>query len=447
MKELLGKAIDKVSGLSHALRSYRFGFVCGHGYLSDDHVSLIKQVLDVQDSSKIEEYEHRFSKLIGEGQGVSFASGRMAFYSLLKALHIGFGDEVILPGFTCSVMPNAIWRVGASPVFADINRDNFGSDPIQIERKITEKTKLIVVQHSFGIPCNVHDIVGLGKRYGISIVEDCAIALDSSISGIKVGNWGNAAIFSTDHSKPLNTLIGGFLYTKDRILYEKIRDDCKILPHLDKAHQKRLFQQFMFERKYFRPDRYPFSVIARGATKALKKNRITQKQSVFLDADYVRQPSSDACYPYPAKFPPFLAQLGLYELARWENEKKNRIALLHGYLKAARHSVLGQHLPQAYADPKLEIVPLRFVFEHPQAEMLMKKMDKYIDISWTWFRKPIIGCPDGPESLGYVSGSCQTGEAVGEKIINWPCVLPENWRAKILDIFAEVICDLRERLG
>jgi len=436
-QSLLGKTMKKVNGLSHALRPYRFGFVCGHGYLSGEQVSLIKRVLDVQDSSKIEEYEENFSKLIGMGQGISFASGRMAFFSLLKVLRIGSGDEVILPGFTCSVMPNAIWRVGASPVFADIDRGNFGSDPVQIERKITAKTKLIVVQHSFGIPCNVHDIVELGKRYGIFVVEDCAIALDSSINGIKVGNWGDAAIFSTDHSKPLNTLIGGFLYTKDGVLYDKIRNECKVLPHLDKAHQKRLFQQFIFERKYFRPGCCPRSIFIRYA-KSLKNLRMGQKQFVFLEADYTRQSSSGSNYPYPAKISPFLAQLGLYELERWNREKKKREVLLHGYLSVARKSRLAQYLPQAYNDPKLEIVPLRFVFEYPQAKMLLKKMDRYIDIGWTWFREPIIGCPEGPESLGYVSGSCKTAEIAGKNIINWPCVLPENWGAKVLEVFEKL---------
>ncbi|MCK4823809.1 DegT/DnrJ/EryC1/StrS family aminotransferase, partial [bacterium] len=59
--------------------------------------------------------------LFGSGFGISFATGRMAFSSLLKALNIGTGDEVVLPGFTCSVMPNAVWRTGATPVFADID--------------------------------------------------------------------------------------------------------------------------------------------------------------------------------------------------------------------------------------------------------------------------------------------------------------------------------------
>ena len=422
---------------------FQVGFVQGHHYLNSDQILQMQQVLESgNNEAVVSEYEKRMTSLIGSGYGMSFAAGRMAFYSLLKALNIGVGDEVILPGFTCSVMPNAVWRAGATPVFADIDKNTFGSDAGEIEKRITSRTKLIVAQHSFGIPCNVPDIVTIGKKYGIFVMEDSAIALDSAIDGIKVGNWGDAAIFSTDHSKPLNTLIGGFLYTKDKALYEKIRNYSGVLPHLNKVHQERLFEQFLFERKNYTPERYPLSIIINYAKALTKKIKFRQNQFVFLEADYTKQSSSGSGYPYPAKIPPFLAQLGLYELDRWKSEKTKRKVLLNGYLRIASQFGLFEYLPKAYTDPKLEIVPLRFVFEHPETEMLMRKMDRYIDVGWTWFRDPIICCPDGPESLGYVSGSCIRGETVGENIINWPCVLPENWDAKILEIFAKVANDM-----
>jgi len=425
-----------------ALTSYRFGFVTGHYYLSDAQILDLQGALQVKDAKDIvSEYELEFAKIIGSGSAISYAAGRMAFYSLLKALNIGVGDEVILPGFTCSVMPNAVWRAGAIPVFADIDIDTFGSDAGEIEKRITSRTKLIVAQHSFGIPCNVPAIVEVGEKYGIFVMEDSAIALDSAIDGIKVGNWGDAAIFSTDHSKPLNTLIGGFLYTKEKSLYKKIKNYSDKLPDLNDVHQQRLFNQFLFERKNYTPERYPRSIIINQAKALKRKLSLRQKQFVFLEADYTKQSFSCSNYPYPAKLPPFLAQLGLYELDRWESEKEKRKVLLNDYLKIAWRSGLSEYLPKAYADPKLEIVPLRFVFKHPESKILLSKMDKYIDVGWTWFQSPVICCPDGPESLGYVFGSCIRGETVSENIINWPCVLPEIWHDKILRIFEKVVSD------
>jgi dTDP-4-amino-4,6-dideoxygalactose transaminase len=418
-------------------------FVQGHSHLSKKQVLWIKQVLNSDDSEEVvNEYEQRMTSLIGSGYGISFAAGRMAFYSLLKALNIGLGDEVVLPGFTCSVMPNAVWRTGATPVFADIDSDTFGSDAGGVEKKITSRTKLIVAQHSFGIPCNVPAIVEVGKKYGIFVMEDSAIALDSAIDGIKVGNWGDAAIFSTDHSKPLNTLIGGFLYTKDKALYKRIKNYSDNLPHLNNVHQQRLFKQFLFERKNYTPERYPRSIIINSAKALTRKIKLRQKQFVFLEADYTKQSSSGSNYPYPAKLPSFLAQLGLYELDRWDNEKKRRKILLKNYLRIANSLGLDEYLPKAYTDSKLEIVPLRFVFEHPNVERLKAKMERYVDVGWTWFRTPVICCPDGPESLGYVSGSCEVGETAGKNIINWPCVLPEKWHDKVLRIFEKVARDI-----
>lgn len=436
--------IKKIPGLLRCLTlPFQIGFVQGHSHLAESQVLQIKQVLNSDDMEDIvSEYEHRMTSLIGSGYGMSFAAGRMAFYSLLKALNIGSGDEVVLPGFTCSVMPNAVWRAGATPVFADIDKNTFGSDAGGIEKRITSRTKLIVAQHSFGIPCNVPVIAEVGKKYGIFVMEDSAIALDSAIDGIKVGNWGDAAIFSTDHSKPLNTLTGGFLYTKDKTLYEKLRSYSDVLPHLHKAHQQRLFKQFLFERKNYILECCPRSIIINYAKVFTRKLRHGQKQFIFLEADYTKQSSSGSNYPYPAKMPPFLAQLGLYELDRWNDEKNRRKALLKDYLRIANQSGLDEYLPKAYTDQKLEIVPLRFVFEHPQAETLTKKMGRYVDVGWTWFRTPIICCPDGPESLGYSPGSCKRGETAGKNIINWPCILPEKWHDKVLRIFEKVVRDI-----
>jgi perosamine synthetase len=431
--------------LINSLRlSYQIGFVQGHFSFTENELEQIKQILN-SDNDKdiiIRTYEHRMASLIGSGHGISFAAGRMAFYCLLKSLNIGNGDEVILPGFTCSVMPNAVWRTGAVPIFADIDKDTFGSDAIEIEKKITSRTKVIVAQHSFGIPCNIPEIVKTAKKYGIFVVEDCAICFDSTIDGIKVGNWGDAAIFSTDHTKPLNTLIGGFLYTKHTDCYNKLKKEFENIPDLSEGHQQRLYKQILFERENYKPENYPRMAIKNFIKSLLIKLRIKQKEFIFLEDDYiksVKQLSTGNNYPYPAKLPSFLAQIGIYELDYWDQEKKKRKALLKNYIKITEELGLNKLLPKAYYNPRLEIVPLRFVFEHPDAEKLKAKMERYVDVGWTWFRNPIICCPDGPESLGYKPESCKTGERAGKNIVNWPCVIPDKWHEKILCIYKKLI--------
>ncbi len=404
-----------------------FGFVSGHEWVSQKQAATMEGILAKdQDGDVVRQYERKFSALIGDGYGQSFLAGRMAFYSLLKALNISHGDEVILTAFTCSVMPNAVWRSGATPIFVDIDPDTFGPDPEDINRKITKNTKMIVAQHSFGIPCRIDEIIKIAQERSIFVLEDSALALDSSRDGIKTGNWGDAAFFSTDHTKPLNTMVGGFFYTRNRSLFEQVQAITKDMPSLDRAHQQRIYDQFLFERKYFSPQKFGRSVIA-SKLRSLKK-----KGGVFLELDYFRKPPSEYNYPYPARMPAFLAQLGLFELERWDGEKKLRQGVLKEYIQFADTAGLSRFLPASYLDKRNEIVPLRFAICVPRAEEMKKALRNFLDTQQIWFQSTVICCPEGPESLGYVPGSCPVAETTSKSVINWPCVLTDRSKGVFL---------------
>jgi len=396
---------------------FRLGFVTGHYYLHDSSIRNIKEFLDNPVNEVVDEYEERLAKQIGTGKVIAFAAGRMAFYALLKAFNVSNKDEVILTGFTCSVMPNAIQRVNAVPVYSDVDRNTFGSSAKEIEKRITNKTKMIVAQHSFGIPCDIIPIIELGKKYNIPVIEDCALTFDSKIGGVNAGNFGDAAIFSTDHTKPINTLLGGFLYTKNFELYDKIKELTKGYPELNKDHQLRIFKQIKFERKYCIPEKYQ-----KG--KWISKLKFWTKY-VFLEGD------ND--YPYPAKFPCFLAMLGIYELDKWRNEKFRRKELLKIYIEIFKKTGLAKNISEIYKNKNLDIVPLRFVFESENKKELLKYMSIYLDTDKFWFEKPVICC-NNPKDFGYKKGSCKIAEQVNESIINLPCVLPKKWQKSIGDM-------------
>jgi hypothetical protein len=112
--------------------------------------------------------------------------------------------------------------------------------------------------------------------------------------------------------------------------------------------------------------------------------------------------------------------------------------LLNDYITLARSYNLGHCLPKAYENRHVDIVPLRFVFTHPEARKLTRKMSKFIDVSWTWFRRPII-CTDSIEAIGYANGSCPTAERIGSEIINWPCVVSEGWQQRLLADYKRIV--------
>jgi len=412
------------------LKNSYFGFINGHKHLSESQIIEIEQKIGNSDIKVQVNFENRFSKFIGEGHTVSFAAGRMGFFALMQTLGIGKGDEVILQGHTCSVMPNAVWRTGATPIYVDIDSNTFGSSAIEIDKVISPQTKMIVAQHSFGIPCDIEPIVELAKSKGIFLLEDCAISMGSKINGIQIGNFGDAALFSIDHSKPLNAFIGGLIYTRNTELYEKLKEIQSSADDLPVERQGAIWEKFLFERKYYNPANYGKSFLIGKLNRLLLRER-----GSYLTDDYGKEPSST--YPYPAKLPTFLAQLGLYELERWGSERKKRQDLIVAFLESSASVGLTEFLPPPYFDKNLEIVPLRFVYTHPDAEAVRKKMSKFMDISWFWFDSPIVACRN-PKDLGYKYGSCPVSENVGKEIINWPCVFNESDNKKMLKYFERV---------
>lgn len=406
---------------------YQIGFIRGHDYLDAPIVNQLRSIAaghNADHEAIVHSYTNEFVRYCGDGSGygMSFASGRMAFFAFLKSINIGVGDEVILPALTCSVMVNAVWRTGATPIFANIDPVTFGSSTKGIAEKITRRTKVIVAQHTFGIPCDVDEIALLAKKNNCYVVEDCALTFDSTLDGIKVGSFGDAAIFSTDHSKPINTLIGGFLFTKRKDVFDLVASiPCEPLTQI---HQHIILKQLQREKQYLHPLWYPRKNIVDRVQHLLKKNSI----SAFLENDYQKK-SKGSYYPYPAKLPAFLAQLGIYELQRWEQEKQRRKHILATYLDIFKAKGMGNLIPSVYSDTRRDIAPLRFICSSPNTDTLVKKLNYILDTQWIWWRTegPIVCSHQDVEALGYTLGSCPVSETVCKNIFQLPCNIREGW--------------------
>jgi len=276
----------------------------------------------------------------------------------------------------------------------------------------------------------LNDILELARSKGVFLLEDCAISMGSKINEVQIGNFGDAALFSIDHTKPINSFIGGLIYTQNNELYDKLKEIQKDSDDLPDERQESIWKKFLFEQKYYNTENYGKSFLID------KINRLVfREKNSYLTDDYTKAPSST--YPYPAKLPAFLAQLGLFELERWEGEKRRRQDLLKTFIKLSISFGLKEILPSSYFNQDLNIVPLRFVYTHPDADIIRKKMSKFIDINWFWFDKPIIACKD-PSELGYIHGSCPISEKVGKEIINLPCIFSEVDNNLLLKLFKMV---------
>ena len=169
----------------------------------------------------VQQFEEEFAKYIGIDHAVTVSNGTVALHLALIALGIGCGDEVIVPTLTYVASVNAIAYTGAEPVFVDSLRGNWQADPEDIERKITEKTKAIMVVHLYGHPCNMRRIMEVAQKHDLFVVEDCAEGFGSYFEGKHVGTFGDISTFSFYGNKTITTGEGGMVVTNDETLYTR----------------------------------------------------------------------------------------------------------------------------------------------------------------------------------------------------------------------------------
>ena len=168
-------------------------------------------------------FEKSFSKFNSTKYSLAVSNGSVALILSLKALDIKYGDEVIVPNITFSATINSIINVGAKPVLVDINNTNWTIDSELIEKKITKKTKAIIVVHLYGNIVNLSIIKRLAKKYKLKIIEDCAEAHGATYNGKKVGNFSDIGCFSFYGNKIFTTGEGGICCTNKKKIFKKLK--------------------------------------------------------------------------------------------------------------------------------------------------------------------------------------------------------------------------------
>ncbi|HEY3375694.1 MAG TPA: DegT/DnrJ/EryC1/StrS family aminotransferase [Candidatus Aquicultor sp.] len=173
---------------------------------------------------KVEEFEKAIAAYCGVDYAVGVANGTDALVLSLDAIGVGPGDEVITTPFTFYASAESISRLGATPVFVDIDPKTYNMVAGQLEAKITSKTKAIIPVHIFGQPVEMDEINEIAKRHGIKVIEDACQAIGAEYKGRKVGSLGDAACFSFFPSKNLGGAgDGGIVVTDNKEIADKVR--------------------------------------------------------------------------------------------------------------------------------------------------------------------------------------------------------------------------------
>jgi perosamine synthetase len=167
-------------------------------------------------------FEKGFAEYLGVSHATSLPSCTSALHLVLAGLGIGPGDEVIVPDATWIATSAPVSYVGATPVFADVDKESWCLDGAALERAITPRTKAVIVVHLYGNMADMDAIMDVAKRHDIAVIEDAAEAIGSEYRGRKAGALGDAATFSFHGSKTLTTGEGGMLVTSRDDLFARV---------------------------------------------------------------------------------------------------------------------------------------------------------------------------------------------------------------------------------
>jgi perosamine synthetase len=362
----------------------------------------------------IEEYQQKFARFFGAERAFAFWKGRVALYALLRALDVSQGDEVILPGYTCVMNVNPIKYVGARPVYVDIEPDTFNININLLKEKITNKTKVIIAQHTYGYPCEMAAIMEIAQSSGIPVIEDCCLALGSKYKGKIVGTFGRAGYFSSQWNKPYTTGIGGTVITNDHELAERIESFI-----INEVCQPSSREVFMLRMQLIS---YRIFIYPRTTALAQSLFRYLTKKGAVIG-------SSSKSEFEPVKADDFFkamssvqARSGIRQLNKIEKNIAHRreMAQLYDELLATKGWKSSRD-NRDYVESVLVRYPVR-IAEKDKA--LAQAAKAGIELG-SWFECPLhpIETPLAP--YDYELGMCPEAEKAAREVVN----LPLHWRA------------------
>lgn len=378
----------------------------------------------------INQLEQALKNIFGAKHVIAFDSGRSALQLALQACGIVAGDEVLLQAYTCVAVPNAVRWAGGVPVYVDID-ETLTMDFADAEKKISSRTKAIIVQHTFGQATDMDACMLFTKEHNLIAIEDCAHTIGGKYKDKLLGTFGSAAIFSFGSDKVISCGRGGAVITNHDEIKNKLQEIRNKLPEVS---LRRIFKQLM---------QYPVFSIGKSLYHlGVGKWLLWMARKISLTA-LILEPAEKkglAVVGFPAQLPNVLAELVIRQLRSlneanskriqtteyyWEQFNKN--LLLLGAGRGMRYNAAG--LPQT--NP---LIRFPIFVDDPQA--LMRHAKKHGILLGDWYQTVIAPKDVDLEAVGYKVGSCPKAEAIARRSVNLPTQagLSEKDRERIVDL-------------
>ncbi|MBZ9571993.1 aminotransferase class V-fold PLP-dependent enzyme [Patescibacteria group bacterium] len=376
-------------------------------------LKLIFQPKKWKEGPEIKNLEQNFKKYLGVKNTFSFNSGRSAFLAILEALEIGGGDEVLLQAFTCNAAINPILKKGAEPVFVDID-DTINMDPEDLRKKITSRSKAVMIQHNFGWPAKISEILKITKEHNLFLIEDSAHSLGAKFKGKFCGTFGDVAFFSFGRDKIISSVFGGMAVTNNEKLAEKIKE---FQERIDYPSNFWIFQQLLH------PILVNYLIIpAYGLGPNLGRILLglSHKLSILSKAVHREEKKGRIPKYFPKRLPNVLSILALNQFRKLERFNKHRREIANFYQKELKNTNFLLPLAKAREErvPTFLRYPILLNFDTDEILKKARKRKIYLDDGWR--KSPIVPLDTNIEKMRYLSGSCPESEKVAQAILNLP---------------------------
>lgn len=371
--------------------------------------------------------EEQLGRRFGGGQAQLTSSGRAALYEAVRAAGIGAGDEVIIQAFTCLAVPEAIAWAGATPVYGDIDPATYNLDLTKLREKITPRTRAIIIQHTFGIPASMDDILSLAREHHLLIIEDLAHGLGGQYKDRPLGSFGDVAILSFGRDKTISCVFGGAVVSRRPDLMNKIRSAVAAYPLPSAAW---VMQQLLhpvlvnlFLPLYF--------IAGLGKTLLVLCQRLGLLSMAVTPEEKTR---GDKPYFIERRFHPALVPLLAEQLKQLPSFTQRRRAIAKRYLQ----ELGGSEYMQVSA---VSANWLRFPVRLADKRGVLAAAKRAKILLGDWYASPVAPVTLAQSSLThYVPGSCPEAERAALHVIN----LPTHPRMTDEDV-SRVIKFIRER--
>jgi dTDP-4-amino-4,6-dideoxygalactose transaminase len=355
----------------------------------------------------IERYEQAFARQVGVDHAISFIAGRVGLYAILRSLGIGEGDEVLLQVPTHMVVANAIRYTGAKPVFVDCERTSYNIDLEHAAQRVSPRTRVLLVQHTFGIPVDMDAATAFAEAHDLIVLEDCVHSLGATFKGRQTGSFGRAAFFSTEETKMISTSLGGMVVTDDADLAERIRSfrerECE-RPGRWLAAQyliKLMCYQVLTGARIHRVARALYDLL--GRYQPLPKPVTREEWTGGQPEGYLRTLTNGQ------------ARMGLRQLERLESNLARRRRTVEIYREQLADLGDDGVCP---VPPNVEPSWCRYPVRVSDLERVERRLKPFA-VPGLWFVS-VLEESESPSFGGYVEGSCPNAEAMVGHVVNLP---------------------------